>query len=315
MNISIGMPATSRRAAHGRAAVIVLAASVWLGAGPVATTAATVEQATFPSESLGHDVSYSVQLPPSYASGKGPYPTLYVLHGLFENNAFWERRGLSALVDQLWGSGEIPEMVIVAVDGGNSFFLNGPGGRFEDLATHDIVSRVESGYRVVPGREGRALLGISMGGYAALRIAFTHPEAFRAVATHSAMLLLKAPTREEGAGRWHMAAFNKVFGDPIDASLWEKSDPLALAAKANPRATPELYFDCGSEDRYGLFAGNQELHRRLAARSVRHQFSLHPGDHGYEYVRTVLPDSLRFLGGILKTAGAPGGAPTRKAKP
>jgi S-formylglutathione hydrolase FrmB len=135
-----------------------------------------------------------------------------------------------------------------------------------------------------------------MGGYAALRMALAHPDLFRAVATHSAMLLQKIPTAEEGAGRWHLAAFQKVFGSPIDAALWTANDPLALAVKADPKAAPALYFDCGTEDRYGLFAGNRELHRRLEARSVAHEFALYPGDHGYEYVHTVLDKSLRFLG-------------------
>jgi S-formylglutathione hydrolase FrmB len=113
------------------------------------------------------------------------------------------------------------------------------------------------------------------------------------------MLLEKVPTAEEGAGRWHLAAFSKVFGTPIDAALWTANDPLALAAKADPKATPALYFDCGTEDRYGLFAGNRELHRRLEARGVAHEFGLYPGDHGYEYVHTVLDKSLRFLGRAL----------------
>jgi S-formylglutathione hydrolase FrmB len=110
------------------------------------------------------------------------------------------------------------------------------------------------------------------------------------------MLLEKIPAAEEGAGRWHMAAFSKVFGTPIDAALWTANDPLALAAKADPKGAPALYFDCGTEDRYGLFAGNRELHRRLEARGVAHEFGLYPGDHGYEYVHTVLDKSLRFLG-------------------
>jgi len=138
-----------------------------------------------------------------------------------------------------------------------------------------------------------------MGGYAALRMALAHPDLFRAVATHSAMLLEKIPTAEEGAGRWHMAAFQKVFGTPIDTALWTANDPLALAVKADPKAAPALYFDCGTEDRYGLFAGNRELHRRLEARGVAHEFGLYPGDHGYEYVHTVLDKSLRFLGRAL----------------
>jgi len=270
------------------ALVLVLAA---------APAAAEVRYATFSSPSLDRDVAYAVQLPPSYATAATRrYPVVYALHGLFESPGFWERRGLAPMLESLWQKGDVPEMVVVAVDGDNSFFVDGPAGRWEQMMSRDFLAHVESTYRVIPGRAGRAGLGISMGGYAALRMALAHPDLFRAVATHSAMLLEKIPTAEEGAGRWHLAAFHKVFGTPIDAALWTANDPLALAVTADPKGAPALYFDCGTEDRYGLFAGNRELHRRLEARGVAHEFGLYPGDHGYEYVHTVLEKSLRFLG-------------------
>ena len=147
----------------------------------VATAAAAeVRYASFPSASLGRDVGYAVQLPPSYATGDRRYPVLYVLHGLFESPAFWEERGLPKLLGDLWTSGDVPEMVVVAVDGDNSFFVDGPLGAYERLVTRDLVAHVEATYRATPGRDGRALLGISMGGYAALRIALSRPELFRA---------------------------------------------------------------------------------------------------------------------------------------
>ena len=264
---------------------------------------AEVRYSTFRSAALGRDVAYAVQLPPSYGTGDRRYPVLHVLHGLFEGPDFWEQRGLPRILEELWRSGDIPEMIVVAVDGDNSFFVNGPLGAYEDLVTRDAPAHVEATYRTLAGREGRALLGVSMGGYAALRIALSHPEAYRAVAAHSAMVLESVPTAAAGAGRWHMAAFNHAFGDPIDAGLWAANDPLALVVRADPARTPALYFDCGSSDRYGLFRGNEDLHRRLQARGVAHEFALRPGDHGYDFVRSALGYSLRFLGGAL-SAGA-----------
>jgi len=269
----------------------------------VATTAtAEVKSATFHSAALGRDVSYIVDLPPSYDKGDRAYPVVIALHGLFESSAFWERRGLAPILADLRQRGEVREFVLVAPDGGNSFFVNGPDGRYQDLVTQDVLTHVAATYRVKPGREGRALLGISMGGYAALRIAFQQPEVFRAVATHSAMLLEKVPSTEAGAGKWHMAAFQKVFGDPIDTARWAEADPLLAAQKADPKTAPALYFDCGQQDRYGLFVGNQDLDKTLTARGVPHTFSLDPGDHGYEFVRSYLSRSLKFLGAALEPA-------------
>ena len=261
---------------------------------------AEVRYSSFHSASLGRDVAVVVQVPPSYhASPKRRYPVVYALHGLFESHAFWEKRGLAAALDGLWAKGNLPEFLVVGVDGGNSFFVNAPGGRYEDLVTRDLIAWAESQWRIVPGREGRALWGVSMGGYAALRIALAQPELYAAVATHSAMLLERLPAPEDGAGSWQMNAFWSVFGRPIDAKLWTANDPLALAARADPKAVPALSFDCGQQDRYGLFHGNEHLHEALEARGVRHAFALHPGDHGYEYVLSVLDRSLGFLGEAL----------------
>ncbi len=276
----------------------LLAASLCLAG--VSPAMAEVRAGQFQSKALGREVSYVVDLPPGYdASPQRRYPVVYALHGLFEGPGFWERRGLAELVAQLREKKAVPEFLIVAVDGGNSFFVNSRMGRYEDLVTQDLPAFVEQTYRVVPGRAGRALLGVSMGGYAALHVAFQQPGLFAAVATHSAMLLERIPSPEQGAGRWHMAAFTAVFGDPIDPALWADNDPLAWARKVDPKAVPALYFDCGSEDRYGLFVGNTDLHRTLQERGIAHTFELAPGNHGYEFVRARLEKSLAFLGRAL----------------
>ena len=279
-------------------AAVLGAVLLALAARPVA---AEVRPGTFASASLGREVSYVVDLPPSYATSPDrKYPVVYALHGLFEGPGFWERRGLAPILAGLRETKAVPEFLVVAVDGGNSFFVNAPGGRYEDLVTKDLIAHVESTYRVVPGRKGRALLGVSMGGYAALHMAFEQPGLVGAVATHSAMLLERIPSPDQGAGRWHMAAFNKVFGDPIDAALWAENDPLAWARKVDPKTAPALYLDCGAEDRYGLATGHRDLHQILDERGVAHAFELPPGDHGYEFVRARLEKSLRFLGNALK---------------
>jgi len=177
------------------------------------------------------------------------------------------------------------------------------------LVTSDVPAWAEKQFRIKPGRDQHALWGVSMGGYAALRIAFAKPEVFGRVATHSAMLLLRPPTAEEGARMGQMAAFESVFGSPIDPARWAQNDPLALAEKVDAKAAPELYFDCGSEDRYGLMAGNRQLHERLEARGVRHEFGLSPGNHGYEYVFTVFDRSLGFLTRTWRASAAPSPAP------
>jgi hypothetical protein len=215
------------------------ALSFVIALAPAAVTppvSAEVRPGRFTSAALGREVAYVVDLPPSYeAAAPRKYPVVYALHGLFEGSGFWERRGLAASLSELRARGGLPEFLVVAVDGGNSFFVNAKAGRYEDLVTRDLVAHVEASFRVVPGRAGRGLLGISMGGYAALHIAFDQPALVAAVATHSAMLLETMPSAEQGARRGQMAAFHQVFGDPIDAALWAANDPPEGRAGAPAR--------------------------------------------------------------------------------
>src|SRR5262249_57936011 len=155
---------------------------------------------TFHSAALDRDVGYAVQLPPSYAPGARPFAVVYALHGLFESSQFWVRRGLAPILDDLWARKVVPEFVVVVVDAGNTFFVNSPLGRYEDLVTQDMIAFAESTFNVRRERAGRGLFGVSMGGYAALRIALSRPELFAAVATHSAILLPAPPRPRHGAG-------------------------------------------------------------------------------------------------------------------
>ena len=280
-----------------RITTVALGLALPLTASPLA---AELRSASFTSPALGREVRYVVDLPPSYDKSQArKYPVVYALHGLFEGSGFWEGRGLAAILAELRAKG-LAEFLVVAVDGGNSFFVNAKGGRYQDMLTQDLVAHIEATYRASTARSGRGLLGISMGGYGALNIAFKDPALVAAVATHSAMLLEQVPSTEQGARRGQMAAFFNVFGDPIDLELWRANDPLARARSLDPKAAPALYLDCGAEDRYGLANGHRGLHKLLEDRGVPHTFELPPGDHGYEFVRARIEKSLRFLGERLR---------------
>ena len=250
---------------------------------------------TFDSKALGAPVAYVAYLPADYETSKAPYPVIYALHGMFENSAFLERRNVLPQIQDLVRAGGAPNAIVVTVDGGNNLFINSPKGKYQDMVAKDLVEHIDKTYRTIAKREGRALLGISMGGYGALDIAFQQPSVFGAVATHSAMILSQIPTPEQGARGGQMRAFTSVFGEPVDPAAWKAEDPLELAKTVDVKSLQALYFDCGSEDRYQLFNGNKTLHETLEARKVPHEFGLYPGDHGYEYVHSVLPKSMAFL--------------------
>ena len=237
-----------------------LAALAVLAAGLAPAAGAEVRSATFRSAALGRDVAYVVDLPPSYDSSPARrYPVVYALHGLFEGPGFWERRGLAPILARLRQQGAVPEFLVVAADGGNSFFVNGPTAATRTSSPSDLVAHVEKTYRVVPGRDGprpaRHLDGRLRGAAHRLRAAAL----FRAVATHSAMLLEQVPStdRAPGAGTWPRSARSSATRSTPRCGRPTTRSPSPR--KVDPKTAPALYFDCGTEDRYGLAAGNRDL--------------------------------------------------------
>jgi S-formylglutathione hydrolase FrmB len=264
--------------------------------------AAEVQYLSFHSESLARDVNYAVQLPASYKRETSRrYPVLYFLHGMFGSEREFERRGVAAAVDKMRSGGIIGDMIIVSPAGENSFYMNSKGGvRYEDAIVKDLIPYIEKTYRTVGGRGGRAIQGISMGGFGALMIAFKHPEMFSSVSTHCAALFVTLPKLNGDDRRSQFIAklVGNIFGDPPDEDFYQASNPIKLAttnAAAIKKSGLKIYFDCGDHDRYGFQPTNTVLDEQLTQAGVPHEFHIFPGDHGWEYMLSVADHSYGFL--------------------
>ena len=157
---------------------------------------------------------------------------------------------------------------------------------------------IEKTYRIRAGRAARGITGFSMGGYGAFRIAFGHPELFGSVSAHSAVLLRVPPQgTDAGASSGNLPAeiLTKVFGDPIDRKFWDLNSPFILAKQNAARLLKmKIYFDCGTEDSFGLNRGASELNRTLDALKIPHEFHLYPGGHSTRYLLAHREASFEF---------------------
>src|SRR6204780_5348803 len=211
------------------------------------------------SRILQHAVHYCVYLPAGYdasATRRPPqsYPVLYFLHGLGDNEQTLFNSGGWTLLDDLRQQHKMGEFLIVAPEGGRTFYINSADGSvpYGDFFLQEFIPLIEKKYRIAKGRSNRAISGISMGGYGALRFAFSHPEMFSAVSAQSAALITESPQDLDTAAR-SGAPLGKmladVFGNPIDSSHWKNNDPFLLAQK-NAAALKRLgiYFNCGQDD-------------------------------------------------------------------
>ena len=148
------------------------------------------------SSILNQNVHYCVMLPPSYDAGvtaRPPqrYPVLYFLHGLGDNEQTLFKTGGWNLIEDLRQQKQLGDFLVVAPEGKSSFYINSADGRvrYSDFFLREFIPYIENHYSIRRERSARAISGISMGGYGALRFALAHPEMFSSVSAQSAALI------------------------------------------------------------------------------------------------------------------------------
>lgn len=138
----------------------------------------------------------NVYLPPQYRKG-GQYPVLYLQHGLTENENEWVNMGkVPYLLDNLLADGLCVPFIVVMNDGMER--LEGEGywdfTSFEKMLLEECIPFVQKHYRVLPGKENRALAGLSMGSEQTSVIGLRHPELFSALGMFSGFVRMDTKT-------------------------------------------------------------------------------------------------------------------------
>jgi S-formylglutathione hydrolase FrmB len=276
-----------------------------LHAGNYVVAQSRIDCSALNSRILKRVVHYCVYLPSGYDVGATQhpvqrYPVLYFLHGLGDNEQTLFNSGGWTLLDDLRRQHKMGDFLIVAPEGRRSFYINSADGsvRYSDFFLQEFMPYIEGKYRIRPGREWRAISGISMGGYGALRFAFAYPERFSAVSAQSGALITESPEQvdtAEKAGAPLGGVLSAVFGDPINVPHWNENNPLLLAKKnAASLKRLAIYFNCGQDDNYGFEKGAAQLHDELQKEGVKHEYHPYPGDHSIGYFLSHFAEVMEF---------------------
>jgi S-formylglutathione hydrolase FrmB len=218
--------------------------------------------------------------------GGGPHPVLYLLHGLSDDYTIWQRRtSIERHVEGL-------ELMVVMPEAQRSWYANDPrpgGLAYEDHIVQDVVGLIDRTFRTVRDRAGRAIAGLSMGGYGAIMLAMRHPDVFSVACSHSGAL---AALREVPNGR----------DDTRDAAAHlprDRYDAFLLAEKHARCDLPlAIRLDCGRGD--FLIDQNRAFHAHLDKLGIEHDYRENDGTHDWAYWDRHVPQTLRFVAQHLR---------------
>ena len=264
-----------------------------------AQDAPEVKTVSFESHSVGRTLKYNIVLPKGYDdSGDKRYPVLYLLHGFTSNYTDWARLGA--------GRAALPyDLIVVMADGGNSWYVNWAKAEgdaknaWEDAIVKDLIPHVDATYRTVAERKGRAINGLSMGGYGSMTIGLRNPEMFASVGSHSGAIGIAHDIAQklrdgkplqmprEVSDRANPAIGLEDFDSQLErtpngvmfenAEQADEHDPFHLVTEIPADKLPHLYIDCGTSD--FLYDSNREFVRLLLDKKISFTYAETPGGH------------------------------------
>jgi putative tributyrin esterase len=280
-----------------------------------------IKTVTMDAPSIGRKSAYNIVLPADYeTSGDKRYPVLYLLHGLSGNYTNWGRMGAARAAKGL-------DLIVVMPDGGNSWYLNwaesgeGQKNAWDDFIVKDLIGHVDSNYRTIAAREGRAINGLSMGGYGGLTLGLRHPDLFCSIGSHSGALSIARTAGERLRSGQELARRKNQPSDTPNTQIQidgfrsqaertpkgklflkaedaDAADPFKLVLAVPKDKLPHIYVDCGTEDR--LITASRDFAKLMMEHNIPFVFAESPGGHNGEYWTREIGTSVAVQYAILK---------------
>ncbi|NMC42021.1 MAG: esterase [Bacteroidales bacterium] len=247
----------------------------------------SVTRRWYNSPSLGVTRRITIYTPAGYETSRENYPVLYLLHGMGGDEEAWINLGrTSQILDNLIAQGKALPMIVVmpngnvaqeAAPGESSLGFYKPSmqlpntmdGKYEETFG-DIIKFVESNYRVIAKKSGRAIAGLSMGGYHSLHISRYYPNTFDYIGLFSAAITPDAKV------------VSKVY-DNFDATLKQQKD----------NGYKLYWIGIGKTD--FLYKYNTEFRKKLDDINMPYEFRESEGGHTWTNWRVYLSEFVPKL--------------------
>ena len=274
----------------------ILSLILLLGISISATAGKIVTDSIF-SKNLNCWQKYNVYLPTGFEKSAKQYPVVYLLHGLYGNYSNWDKSGgMKLIADELIGTGEACEMVIVMPNAGDSDvrnyqngYFNVEGWPYENFFYNEFLPEVEKKYRIIGDKEHRAVMGLSMGGGGSVVYCQRHPDMFSSCYAMSAWLdnkMGQVGGKNQKKDKLFIVCQSVSDNSAID--FVEKADE----ATVKKLRTVKWFIDCGDDD--FLMDLSVLLYQKMRDKKIKAELRINNGVHNWEYWHLALRNALPF---------------------
>ncbi|MEQ1763928.1 MAG: alpha/beta hydrolase family protein [Pyrinomonadaceae bacterium] len=271
--------------------VILLAALAANAQQTAPALGANVSEHKLASGLMDRDMPYRVITPVEKMVAKDSrYPVIYMLHGLTGHFNNWT--DLTKLSDYA----STYKVIIVTPEGGDGWYTDSVSNdkeKWESYIVQELIAEVDKKFRTNTGRNQRAIAGLSMGGFGALKFGLKYPDKFMLAGSFSGALGAAQITEKTVPGAIGKT-IDGIFG-PADSEWRKANDLFAIIRSISPekmKEMPFIYFDCGTED--FLFQSNREFVSLLVEKKVPHEYRQLPGIHDWKYWDKQVQEFLRL---------------------
>lgn len=223
------------------------------------------------SPRMKKEVKNVVIVPENYTIKKH-YPVVYLLHGFSDNYAKWVKT-----VPSIKMLATDYQFIIVCPDGGySSWYFDSPIDstyQYETFITKDLLTYIDAHYSTIPDRSARAITGLSMGGHGALYLAIRNTNLFGNAGSMSGGVDLRTSTKLFDIAK-------RIGTYKSNSAEWDNRSVVNMVGSLKNNEL-NLIIDCGTSDFFYLI--NSNLHRRLMALKIDHDYIERPGEHNWPY--------------------------------
>lgn len=248
------------------------------------------------SDALRQGVTVNVILPEKAKSmigmsGKAAaqYKTLYLLHGLSDDESIWMRRTSIERYAAEYG------IAVVMPGVGRSWYTDTAyGAKYFTFVSEELPRVCRSYFKgMSEAREDNLIAGLSMGGYGAMKVALRCPETFGGCASLSGALDIASRDKYGDLPEWQ-----GIFGYELqrfEELAGSEHDLLTLVGNNGAQGVPfpKLFLWCGTED--SLLGANRKMHGLLNECDVAHRYIESEGNHSWQWWDKHICTALEYL--------------------